>query len=129
MTAELQDAEGAALRLYNGVITLAAYSSGTGQCLSLCSDWRRQDIRRQQGQFRPPYQLCTVPQPTSVYTHTHLLTHPTAITPSQLPGYQACMRNNMLSCRSVREEKLGMVEQGMKCKCQKKSDVIMVQGP
>lgn len=40
---------------------------------------RGKDIRRQQGQFRPPYQLCTVPQPTSVLAHTCSLTH-TAIT-------------------------------------------------
>lgn len=109
----------------DSIITFDVYSSGAAQQLALWLYWRGKDIRRQQGQFRPPFQLCTVPQPASVLTHTHLLTHPHSnysFSVARIPN--AHTPHRALSCRSVRVEKQRVVEQSVKMHMARKGKLL-----
>lgn len=63
-------------------------------------------MRRQQGQFRPLYQLCTVPQSTSELTNTPAHS-PTQQLPSVARIPRVCAPRCALSCGSVRAEEKG----------------------
>lgn len=79
-------------------------------------------MRRQQGQFGPPYQLCTVPKSAFVRAHTH--THTCSLTHTAVARIQSV---SSLSCRFVMVQKNG--EWWCKAfKKPKKEEVITAKG-
>lgn len=64
--------------------------------LVLAATWRRQ-----WGQFRPSYQLCTVPKSASVHADTCSLTH------TAVARIRVCTQHSAVSCRSGESARIG----------------------
>lgn len=127
MTAELQDAEGAALRLYNGAITLAAYSSGTAQCLTVL----RLETQRHQEAAGAVQAPLSIMYGTSAYlcVHAHTPAHSPhsnySFSVARIPSMHAQHHAVLQVCEGVETGNGGATH---KMQMSKKLEVIMVQG-